>query len=392
MISFYKVIISMNEEKIIKVEDDREDVDNSVTENDSGNITSPFSTKDIKVSNVIIGLSNIITRLEYDEIDLNPDFQRNASLWDKKKMSRLIESILLRLPLPVFYFDVSDPDKWIVVDGLQRLSALKEFIVDKSFRLRDLEFLKDLKGKNYEELDKNLKRVINETQIITYQIEAQTPKEVRYSIFNRINTGGLTLNAQEIRQAINQRGKGIKFLKDVAADLTFKKIVGVSSARMLDRELILRFVAFKLLPLTSKNEFKYLDMGTFLDSAMEELDQIKDDQKLTELKNSLIESLIFSEKVFGEAHRFSRSIALNDNTNTLNRSLYDVISVCFSEVNDKDRFITNKQSFLDEFNRLLLQQDGEFSLSITAGTSSKGAVEVRFKIMKDLINKVVDCE
>lgn len=371
----------------IGIEEDKESDSDSV--NNEGDITSPFSTKDIKVSNVIIALSNIISRLEHHEIDLNPDFQRNASLWDKKKMSRLIESILLRLPLPVFYFDVSDPEKWIVVDGLQRLSALQEFIVDKSFRLRDLEFLKDLKGENYEDLDKNLKRVINETQIITYQIEAQTPKEVRYSIFNRINTGGLTLNAQEIRQAINQRGKGINFLKKVADDLTFKKIVGVSSTRMLDRELVLRFVAFKLLPLTPINEFKHLDMGAFLDSAMEELDRIKDDEELDKLKKSLIESLIFSEKVFGEAHRFSRSIALNDNTKTLNRSLYDVISVCFSEVNDKDKFIANKQIFLDEFKKLLLQQDGEFSLSITAGTSSKGAVETRFKIMKDLINTVL---
>lgn len=379
----------MNEEKNTRIEDDKESTESDVIDGDDGNITSPFSTKDIKVSNVIIGLSNIITRLEYDEIDLNPDFQRNASLWDKKKMSRLIESILLRLPLPVFYFDVSDPDKWIVVDGLQRLSTLKEFVVDKEFKLRALEFLQELRGKGYDDLDKNLKRIINETQIITYQIEAQTPKEVRYSIFNRINTGGLSLNAQEIRQAINQRGLGIRFLKEVAEDEIFKKIVGISSSRMLDRELILRFVAFKLLPLTIKNEFKYLDMGAFLDSAMEELDKIQDDQRLQELKDALIKSLLFSERVFGENHRFSRSIALRDNTRTLNRSLYDVISVCFSEIEEKEKFISQKEYFIQEFNNLLIQQDSDFSLSITSGTSSKWSVETRFRIMKELINKVL---
>ena len=369
-----------------------EELDNDDTNSEDGNITSPFSTKDIKVSNAIIALSSLISRLKHDEIDLNPDFQRNSLLWDNKKMSRLIESILLRLPLPVFYFDVADPNKWIVVDGLQRLSTLKAFIVDKKFKLRKLEFLTNLNYKSYDELDRNLKRVIDETQIITYQIEGQTPKEVRYSIFNRINTGGLSLNAQEIRQAINQSGKGVKFLKEVAEDDNFIKVVGISSSRMMDRELVLRFIAFKLLPLNSANEFKYLDMGAFLDSAMEELDKIQSEENLKELKQSLISSLLFSEQVFGENHRFSRSIALDQKTKTLNRSLFDVITVCFSNIVKIEVFLKNKQRFLDEYIKLLNQQNGDFSISITSGTSSKGAVETRFRIMNELINKVVDCE
>ena len=167
-------------------------------------IIKPFDTRNIKISNSVITLDNMVKRLKYNEIDLNPDFQRNANLWDNTKMSRLIESMILKLPLPVFYFDVSDNNKWVVIDGLQRLSTIKDFVVDKKLRLKNLEFLSELEGKKFDELGRNIQRIIEETQLITYQMEPQTPKEVRYSIFSRINTGGLILNPQELRQALNQ--------------------------------------------------------------------------------------------------------------------------------------------------------------------------------------------
>jgi len=372
----------MSDESKIEIEEEKK-------ENDiDGYITNPFSTKDIKITNPVITLSGLISRLEFDEIDLNPDFQRNANLWNDSDMSRLIESILLKLPLPIFYFDVSNPDKWIVVDGLQRLSTIKKFVVDKKLRLKNLEFLTDLDGKNYDDLDRAFKRVINETNIVTYQIEAQTPKEVRYSIFNRINTGGLSLNAQEIRQALNQQGEGVKFLIDVTQDKIFKTVVNVPSKRMLDRELALRFFAFKLSPNAYK-DFPYNTMGEFLDEAMEKLDAISDIYELETLKNSLLDTLKFSETVLGKEHRFSRAMADDAKTKTLNRSLFDVITVCFSEINDKEEFVLKKDKFLTKFHELLRDENSDFSKAITEGTSGKGAIETRFRIMNKLINEVI---
>ena len=362
-----------------------EDIVRSETD---GYITDPFSTKDIKISNAVISLSSLINRLKYEEIDLNPDFQRHADLWRPTNMSRLIESILLKLPLPIFYFDVSDPDRWIVVDGLQRLSTIKKFVVDKKLRLKNLEFLKVLDGKSYDDLERNLKRIIDETQIVTYQIEAQTPKKVRYSIFNRINTGGLSLNAQEIRQALNQNGNGIKFLGECSNEEVFKRVVSVPSKRMLDRELILRFVAFKL-TLNAFMDFPFSNMGEFLDDSMEKLDSA-DEKRLTKLKENLLETLEFSEKVLGENHHFSRAIADNRRTNTLNRSLFDVITVCFSEIEDKASFLNKKESFKNRLITLMKDEKSEFFKSITEGTSSKGAIEKRFEIMNQIIKEVVD--
>ncbi len=352
-------------------------------------ITNPFSTKNISINNRVIALSSLVDRLRYNEIDLNPDFQRNPDLWDKTKMSRLIESILLKLPLPIFYFDVSNPDKWIVVDGLQRLSSIKKFMVDddKRLKLHNLEFLHELENKSYDDLERGLKRILDETQINTYQIEAQTPKKVRYSIFHRINTGGLVLNAQEIRQALNQGGNGVRFLKDIAEDNIFKTIVGLKSNRMSDRELVLRFVAFKL---PTYQEFAFNNMGEFLDDSMDKLDNIKDETLLENLKQEFLETLKFSEEVFGEGHRFSRSIADGHKTKSLNRSLYDVITVCLSNIDDKDRFLAKKELFIEKFLKFLKDEQSEFTTAITKGTSGKGAVETRFRIMNELIKEVLD--
>ena len=368
-------------------------IEEDKVEMEDGYITNPFSTKDIKITNQVLALPSLVSKLKYDEIDLNPDFQRNENLWSATQMSRLIESILLKLPLPIFYFDVSNPEKWIVVDGLQRLSTIKRFMVDekKPLRLKNLEFLTELNGKTYKDLDRGFQRIIEGTQIVTYQIEAQTPKKVRYSIFNRINTGGLRLNAQEIRQALNQQGKGVKFLKECTQNEIFKRVVGVPSNRMLDRELALRFIAFKLSP-NSYINFNYNNMGEFLDESMEKLDSIQDSERLEELKKMLLDTLEFSEDIFGQNHRFSRSFVNDNKTKTLNRSIFDVITVLFSEIDNKSLFLERKEIFLDRYKELLKDEKGEFSKAITEGTSGKNAIETRFRIIKKLIEEVMSVD
>ena len=110
-------------EKIIEPEIDIDKVNEEVV------IEKPFNPQDIKITVSTLALDSLVKRLQHNEIDLSPDFQRNGELWNHSKMSRLIESIILRLPLPVFYFDITNNNKWIVIDGLQRLCTLQKFIV-----------------------------------------------------------------------------------------------------------------------------------------------------------------------------------------------------------------------------------------------------------------------
>lgn len=369
---------------------EKTEIEKDIIESETdGYITNPFSTKDIKITNQVLALPSLVNRLQHNEIDLNPDFQRHGNLWSPTNMSRLIESILLKLPLPIFYFDVSNSDKWIVVDGLQRLSTIKKFMVDKTLKLKNLEFLKELEGETYDSLDRGFKRIFEGTQVVTYQIEAQTPKKVRYSIFNRINTGGLPLNAQEIRQALNQTGKGVQFLIQCTENQIFQEIVNVPAKRMLDRELALRFIAFKLMPEASE-KFPYNNMGEFLDEAMEKLDMLEDNERLVQLKSNLLDTLEFSETILGNKHRFSRSLADNSKTKTLNRSLFDIVMVCFSEIENKTKFIAKKDDFRNKFLDELKNENSILLKAITEGTSGKSAIEDRFKIMNQIIKDILD--
>lgn len=364
------------------IDDSIEPTDDDIGENDQ-DITSPFSVKDIKVTPAPVLLPSIITRLKNDEIAI-PDYQRHEDLWTVNQQSRLIESILLKLPLPVFYFDVQNPDKWMVIDGLQRISTIKRFFVAKKLKLKGMEFLTELNGKKCNDLNRVMQRTIDDTQFITYQIEAQTPPEVRYSIFNRINTGGLSLKPQEIRQALNQKGGGVKFLSNTVKDDVFKRVVGISNKRMAGQELVLRFMAFKILA-----DEKFKIMSNFLDLAMEEVDK-KNETILNQLKQELINVLEFSENILGEHHKFSRSIADSNKNKLVNLSLFDVLTICFDEIENKNLFLTKKDFFVTELKKLLLTKDSDFFISITKGTSGKWAKETRFRVIRNLIKRTLE--
>lgn len=369
-----------------------EEIEEEIIEEEIVEKTLPFDVNSIKVSNKVISLESLIKRLKYDEIDLTPEFQRNPDLWNRTKMSRLIESIILRLPLPIFYFDVSNNSKWVVIDGLQRLSTLKKFIIDKKLTLGNLEFLVQLNGKKYDDLDRSMQRVIEETQINTYQIEPQTPKEVRYSIFNRINTGGLILNPQEIRQALNQKNRGIEYLKEIVEDSIFKEIVKIKTQRMLDRELVLRYFAFRLV---SYEDFykQGIGLSKFLDNTMEKIDSKDFNEQIFEgLKLELLESLKFLIKIFEIDTLFNKKIADKTKTATLNRSLFEVWTVLVSMQNDEEkRKILEKKELLKEKYKKLLQ-DQEFNDSITKGTNDKKAVYNRFKRLESLLEEIKNVE
>ena len=142
---------------------------------ESEELIEPFDPKLIDIGVETKSLDSLVARLRNKEIDMNTEFQRHADLWDQKKMSRLIESILIRFPLPAFYFDGSDESNWLVVDGLQRLSSIRKFVIQKEMKLSGLEFLTNLNGQTYEQLDRMYQRRIDECNVVTYVIKPGTP-------------------------------------------------------------------------------------------------------------------------------------------------------------------------------------------------------------------------
>ncbi len=367
-------------------------------------LNQPFNPKDIDITVETRSLDSIISRIKHSEIDLNTHFQRKGDLWANTIMSRLIESILIRFPLPAFYFDATNDDKWLVVDGLQRLSAIKRFVLncdpayvnssytqedilqgfDKPLKLVGLEYLKECNGMTYDNLSATMKRRINEAQITTYLVKPGTPEEVVYSIFYRINTGGLMLNAQEIRHALNQNGKAPAYVEKLADFPIFKKVIKISDKRMQDRELVLRHLAFRM---HNYQEYKP-SMVRFLNRVMKELNSMDDDD-LDSFKNGLVRSLQISSEIFGE-EIFSKSVAFKDYKNSLNRALFEAWTVNLAELpeNEVQKVLLNKATVLNKF-RDLLKDNSEFERSISISTTGSPQVSLRFKLIRQIINSVL---
>jgi hypothetical protein len=349
----------------------------------------PFDPKKVDVSITTPNLGTLISRLEHDEINLMPDFQRSGDLWSKQLQSRLIESILIRLPIPAFYFDALADDKWQVVDGLQRLSAINNFVLKKSLNLTKLEFLHEYEGYSYSELPRPLQRRIDEFQTSVYLIKPGTPFLMKYSLFNRINTGGLKLNPQEIRHAMSQsvnKGAASSFLKDLVQSPEFKSVVVNRNYRMAHEELALRHITFSLY---GTENYKS-SLPKFLNQGMVQLGQVAE-RELSKLKHNFIASMNVAHNIFGK-DAFKKSLAVPDHKKVVNKPLFESISVCLSKISDDERqlLIENCSSVISAFTTLL--KDKEFDLSISKSTANTDNVHTRFREVRRVVDKLIQGE
>jgi len=344
----------------------------------------PFDPKKVDVSISTPNMGSIINRLKHEEINLMPDFQRSGDLWSREAQSRLIESMLIRLPIPAFYFDAISDDRWQVVDGLQRLSAISNFVITKKLRLTKLEFLKDYEGFYYDDLPRSLARRIDEFQTSVYLIKPGTPLMMKYSLFHRINTGGLKLTRQEIRHAMSQsihEGVASKFLGQIVQEKEFIRVVGNQNNRMSYQELVLRHMAFRLL---GHGTYKS-SLPKFLDQAMLELSDLKSaDRDL--LRDDFLKSMSTAYKLF-DKDAFKKTLAEPKHKKVVNKPLFDAVSVCIAVLDDDARtnLIKHVDKFREEF-KVLLKSD-KFHDAISRSTSNKDKVEVRFDKTMGIIEK-----
>lgn len=160
-------------------------------------------------------------RYKRGRLDPQPEFQ-GYEVWTPQKNTRLIESILLDLPIPIIYLAQEPDDSTIVIDGQQRLMAIFRFL-DNEYALKGLGPLKkSLEGKKYKELSEQLQERIEEFQLSTVEILKESDQLVKFELFERLNLGATSLNDQELRNCI-YRGKFNEFLKELANELDFRK-------------------------------------------------------------------------------------------------------------------------------------------------------------------------
>jgi hypothetical protein len=227
-------------------------------DSDSDGRAEPYDPDKIRVDPKNFSLKQVIDDIDNSDIDLAPDFQRDK-VWRPRQKVRLIESVLLRIPLPAFYFSADAKGRLSVVDGVQRLSTIHAFVKGEfGLATSDLEYLKvsDLSETlgglavcNYADLSPQWRRRLAQTQITANVIDPQTPEQVKFDIFKRINTGGSPLSSQEIRHSM-MRDRCRTLLKELASSPEFLDATPAQihhHKRMVDREVILRFLAFSIL-------------------------------------------------------------------------------------------------------------------------------------------------
>jgi hypothetical protein len=231
-------------------------------------------------------LSNVIKRIERNLIHA-ADIQRKANLWDIGKQSRLIESLMLKIPLPLFYVAADKDDELTIVDGLQRISAIKGYISENSFNLEGLEFLTEFNRKSFKGLPESMQIRIEETNLDFVIINPDSPPAVQRNIFKRLNTGGLPLTEQEIRHALYY-GPVTQLLYELVESEEFKIATDgrVNDSRMAAQELVLRYLAFSIMGTDEyrKNE----EMDSFLSDAMQIINGQHDKNNAGSFNNRMI--------------------------------------------------------------------------------------------------------
>ncbi len=372
-------------EKFEYIDDPATGVELETTDSDD-RITEPFDPTMLRIETKPLTLDLLILRLQYSEIDLAPSFQRQGGIWKDLTQSRLIESILIRIPLPAFYFDATDNDRWLVVDSQQRLATLKRFVIDKDLRLSGLEFLDHLNGKGYDDLHRSFQRRILETQVTVNLIEEGTPSRVKFDIFKRINTGRLPLSAQEIRHALNQ-GKAAELLVELVGSEEFKRATdnGIRGTRMDDRECVLRFLSFTLVPYT---RYKDTNLDSFLNERMSDINKMSD-QDIEHLRRQFLRAMAAAFDIFG-TDAFRKRYAITARRYPISKALFEAWSVNLSRLDDDQLHLLyeRRKDLIQRFVSLMAE-DGDFDNAISQGTGNARKVYIRFSAIERIIGEVL---
>jgi len=333
-------------------------------------------------------VNEVVKRIKNDRYILDPDFQRDF-VWSLKQQSRLIESCLMCIPLPVFYVAEAEDGRIIVVDGLQRLTTFYKYLKNE-FALSKLGDGGEktaqesfLTGKYFKDLQINLQERVEDTQLTLYILDAKAPHRAKLDIFERVNSGQ-PLARQQMRNCLFN-GSATKWPAEVSRTQEFLDATGgsLNQKTMRDREAINRFCAFQVL---GTEQYKG-DINVFLAKSLEKMNSLSED-KLENLRRVFQKSMWANYFLFGK-HAFRKSLVSKDESasrSVLNISLFDCCSVLFANL-DKS-IIQEKSALLKDIIKDLINNE-VFYQAITISTNGLKQVNDRFNMINSAIKKVL---
>ncbi len=378
------------------------DLDSEILESNQDLIDNDLASilgETIKVYSRDWTVQTIYDQIVRGNIDLNPKFQRRNA-WKDPRRSLLIESLILDLPIPeiVLAENQDKKDSYVVLDGKQRLLTILGFIDSENSKIWDnpkisgLEIKENLNGKSYADLcnDELLapeRRAFENASIRCTVIFNQKSDDLLYQIFYRLNSSSVPLSMQELRQAL-RKGEFSDFLISSTNDALnlqpIHKVLGLNEPdrRLLDAEIILKFIAFKLFSKDYRGNLK-----KFLDDAMKELNKnwTSNETQVKQLYSEFNESIEKLSLVFGNYVEIGR---LNDKR--FNRNVFDVQVLYFSLLN-RDLVNAKKNDFVAAY-KTFCSTNADFLASLKSSTSTKQNYVRRFKTFEELVNQTLDTQ
>lgn len=324
--------------------------------------------------------------IDNNEIILDPDFQRKSNIWKLPQKSKLIESILMAIPLPLFYFAENKNGGLSVVDGLQRLYAIKDFMNDE-YVLKDLAYLQTKNGLKFSQLERNDQQRIERYQLQVNVMSSSTPEYIKLNIFQRINSGSTPLNKQEMRHALYQ-GKSTKLLKELAECDEFKTAVAtkLNTVRMKDRYVILRALVFYLwkndeniknINTRIKTDL-YNDFDDFLGRYMRIMNSMTDEY-INELKNIFKKSMILLHTIY-KKQTFRRSEEKQVFNIVLFESLFFITAALLNKIH------IDNNTWKKELDNIITQE--WFQVRLDESFKGTNQMKIHYEMLKNIVEEL----
>lgn len=329
----------------------------------------------INIAQLSFSLFETVRKVERGDIKLEAEFQRKQK-WQPDKKSKLIESIILDIPIQAIYLSEEQDSKYEIIDGQQRIRTIYEFINNK-FKLESTVFGEE--NNYFKDLEPSVQRKIEDFQLVIFVVKKDNSPYVKFEIFERINTGAVKLNSQELRNCI-YRNKGIPFIKKLVNEDIFKKVIKdkkVNINAMQDQELVLRFMSFYY-----KGYESYTgNLKKFLNDTLDNYNDYR--YREEEFKEIFINTMQTIYYVFEE------NAFLIKSKQKINIALFEILTYSFSKYIRydmvKSRDIINKELYN------LIKDNQQFKEAISsASTTTKSKTLNRFRIWEDSLRGILE--
>lgn len=370
-------------EEVISLESEDPDIESSEEDELNAGLS-----QDISLERADRGLSELKRWFDDGDLILDPEWQRNF-VWTRKQSSKLIESFLLNIPVPVVYLAKTEEDRYEVIDGLQRLKSVFDFFNNR-FSLVSLDVLTHLNGKTFDQLEDTSKRKLRNSTLRSFELAKNSDSDVHFIVFERLNTGGTKLNEMEIRNCIF-RGDLNKLLAELASDTDFIACVNTESLskRMNDRSLILRFLAFH-----ERTHHKYSrGLKKFLNEFFETY-RDPSQQKLNEYRQVFRKCMKASVTVFGnqgfrlKSARDGQSKSVGEWSKPINAAIFQAVATSFARYDLAQ--ITRAADRIYEAYLDLIVTDGKWTDCVRSATGDTSRIEYVFGTWQKRLAEVME--